>query len=186
MPQLRRCDPMTRRAAAPGREGAPPRWIPPILQQLRGYRPEWLQSDLLAGPGRSPPWRCRPRSPDPAIVGVPPEVGLYAAIFPTIAYAIFGSSRQPMVGPDSATCLVLASALLYPRRHGAGRAGHGGRGAGRHHRRALHPGGAARLGFIADFLFTAGAHGLSGRNRGRPDHRADRPTVRPSPSRPKA
>lgn len=103
---------MTRRAAAEAGGGAPLRWIPPILQQLHGYRPEWLGSDLLAG--LSVAAVALPTAiAYPAIVGVPPEVGLYAAIFPTIAYAIFGSSRQLMVGPDSATCLVLASALLY-------------------------------------------------------------------------
>lgn len=151
MPQSRRCGPMTRRAVAQTSGGTLLRWVPPILQQLHGYRPEWLGSDLLAG--LSVAAVALPTAiAYPAIVGVPPEVGLYAAIFPTIAYAIFGSSRQLMVGPDSATCLVLASALLYlgvtaPDQRVTVVAA-----------LAVITGvlcilaGAARLGFIADFL----------------------------------
>jgi len=47
------------------------------------------------------------------IAGVPAVVGIYAAIFPLIAYAFFGSSRQLMIGPDAATC-ILAAAILAP------------------------------------------------------------------------
>ena len=44
------------------------------------------------------------------ITGVPTEIGLYASIVPTLAYALFGpSSRYLIVGPDTATCLLLAS-----------------------------------------------------------------------------
>jgi high affinity sulfate transporter 1 len=46
-----------------------------------------------------------------ALTGVPPAVGLYASIFPMVAYAIFGPSRYLIVGPDTATCLLIASAL---------------------------------------------------------------------------
>jgi high affinity sulfate transporter 1 len=47
-----------------------------------------------------------------AIVGLPPEVGLYASILPLLGYALFGSSPQLVVGPDTATCTVVAAALL--------------------------------------------------------------------------
>ncbi len=47
------------------------------------------------------------------IAGVPAVIGMYAAIFPLIAYAFFGSSRQLMIGPDAATC-ILAAAILTP------------------------------------------------------------------------
>lgn len=46
------------------------------------------------------------------IVGVPSEIGLYACIAPTLAYALFGpSSRYLIIGPDTATCLLLAAAV---------------------------------------------------------------------------
>ncbi len=45
------------------------------------------------------------------LAGVPAVIGMYAAIFPLFAYALFGSSRQLMVGPDAATCMVMAAAL---------------------------------------------------------------------------
>ena len=46
-----------------------------------------------------------------ALMGLPPVYGLYASIFPMLAYALFGPSRFLIVGPDTATCLVVASAL---------------------------------------------------------------------------
>ena len=45
------------------------------------------------------------------LAGFPPVVGLYASIFPLIAYAIVGSSPQLIVGPDAATCALVAAAL---------------------------------------------------------------------------
>lgn len=46
------------------------------------------------------------------IVGVPSEIGLYATIVGGLAYALFGpSSRYLVLGPDTATCLVLAAAV---------------------------------------------------------------------------
>jgi high affinity sulfate transporter 1 len=45
------------------------------------------------------------------LAGFPPEVGLYSSILPLVAYAVFGSSRQLILGPDAATCAVIASAI---------------------------------------------------------------------------
>jgi len=46
------------------------------------------------------------------LVGVPTEIGLYASIFPTLAYALFGaSSRYLIVGPDTATALLLGTTI---------------------------------------------------------------------------
>lgn len=45
------------------------------------------------------------------LAGFEPVVGLYASILPLVAYALFGSSRQVIVGPDSATCAMVAVAL---------------------------------------------------------------------------
>jgi MFS superfamily sulfate permease-like transporter len=46
------------------------------------------------------------------IVGVSPVVGLYASIAPTLAYALFGPSRYLIVGPDTATCMLVAATLV--------------------------------------------------------------------------
>ena len=46
-----------------------------------------------------------------ALAGVPPVVGLWAAIVPLVAYALLGSSRQLSVGPESTTALMTAAVL---------------------------------------------------------------------------
>jgi len=45
------------------------------------------------------------------LAGFRPEVGLYSSLLPLVVYAIFGSSRQLIVGPDAATCAVIAAAI---------------------------------------------------------------------------
>ena len=45
------------------------------------------------------------------LAGFNPAVGLYASILPLIAYAIFGTSRQLIVGPDAAVCALVAGAI---------------------------------------------------------------------------
>lgn len=83
----------------------------PLWGQLRGYRIGWLRFDLLAG--LSVAAVALPTAiAYPAIMGLPPQVGLYAAILPAVGYALFGPSRRLMVGPDTATCMMVASALV--------------------------------------------------------------------------
>jgi high affinity sulfate transporter 1 len=82
----------------------------PILDQMRGYQMAWIKSDLAAGlsvAAVSLPTAIA----YPAIAGLPTETGLFATIFSLIGYALFGPSRQLMVGPDTATCIMLASIL---------------------------------------------------------------------------
>ncbi len=45
------------------------------------------------------------------LAGFAPVVGLYASILPLVAYAFIGSSPQLIVGPDAATCALVAAAL---------------------------------------------------------------------------
>jgi len=45
------------------------------------------------------------------LAGFRPEVGLYASVLPLVAYALFGTSRQLIVGPDAATCALVAAAV---------------------------------------------------------------------------
>ena len=46
------------------------------------------------------------------LIGFEPIVGLYAAILPLVAYALFGTSRQLIVNPDAATCAIFAATVL--------------------------------------------------------------------------
>jgi high affinity sulfate transporter 1 len=45
------------------------------------------------------------------LAGFSPAVGLYSSILPLLAYAIFGTSRQLIVGPDAATCALITAAV---------------------------------------------------------------------------
>jgi len=82
----------------------------PLLAQIREYRASWLKPDLAAG--LSVAAVSLPSAiAYPAIAGLPTEVGLFATIFALAGYALFGPSRQLMVGPDAATCIILAGVL---------------------------------------------------------------------------
>jgi high affinity sulfate transporter 1 len=84
--------------------------ILPILGQLSGYRTPALKSDIAAG--LSVAAVSLPSAiAYPAIAGLPTEVGLFATVFSLIGYALLGPSRQLMVGPDTGTCIMLASVL---------------------------------------------------------------------------
>jgi high affinity sulfate transporter 1 len=45
------------------------------------------------------------------LAGFPPAVGIYSAILPAVAYAVFGSSRQLIVNPDAAACAIVAATV---------------------------------------------------------------------------
>jgi high affinity sulfate transporter 1 len=79
----------------------------PIFGWLPSYRREWLLPDILAGVAV---WAVM--VPEgmaySGIVGVPPIMGLYTIIPPLIVYALLGSSRVLVVGPDTATGLISA------------------------------------------------------------------------------
>jgi len=84
--------------------------IAPGLVALAGYRASWLPKDIAAG--LSVAAIALPVGIAYAdLAGVPPVIGMYSAIFPLFAYALFGSSRQLMTGPDAATCIIVAAAL---------------------------------------------------------------------------
>jgi SulP family sulfate permease len=79
----------------------------PILGRIPAYRREWLLSDVFAGLAL---WAVMvPEGMAYAvIVGVPPIMGLYTIVPALIAYALLGTSRQLVVGPDTATGLISA------------------------------------------------------------------------------
>jgi len=45
------------------------------------------------------------------LTGVNAAVGLYSCVLPMIIYALFGTSKQLIVGPDAATCAVIAAVV---------------------------------------------------------------------------
>ena len=83
------------------------RQLLPVLGWLPAYRREWLLPDFLAGLAV---WAVM--VPEgmaySGIVGVPPITGLYTIVPPLIAYALLGTSRLLVVGPDTATGLISA------------------------------------------------------------------------------
>ncbi|MET0295737.1 MAG: SulP family inorganic anion transporter [Phenylobacterium sp.] len=82
----------------------------PLIDSLRSYRPAWLVQDLLAGLAVAAVGLPSAIA-YPGLAGLPPEVGLYAAIAAVLGYALFGSSRQLMTGPDAGTVMMLAAVL---------------------------------------------------------------------------
>jgi MFS superfamily sulfate permease-like transporter len=68
------------------------KWIPG-LQRIRTYNREWLSSELMAGLSVAAV---------ALLAGFPAVVGIYSCIFLPVAYALFGSSLQLVVNPDSA------------------------------------------------------------------------------------
>jgi sulfate permease, SulP family len=122
-----------------------------VFTSLRGYRPEWLRGDVVAG---LTVWAVLvPEALAYAsIAGVSPVVGLYAAPGALLLYAAFGSSRHLVVGPMAATAALSAAAV------GDVAAGDSGAFAALTVTLALTVGmlalaaGLLRLGFIATFI----------------------------------
>src|ERR1700752_2438535 len=86
------------------------RRIAPGLAKLLVYRRSDLSHDLIAG--LSVAAVALPVGVAYAqLAGFNPAVGLYSSILPLVAYAFFGSSRQLIVGPDAATCALVAAAV---------------------------------------------------------------------------
>jgi high affinity sulfate transporter 1 len=79
----------------------------PILDWASRYQRDWLMPDVLAGLAL---WAVMvPEGMAYAgIVGVPPIMGLYTIVPALLAYALLGTSRQLVVGPDTATGLISA------------------------------------------------------------------------------
>jgi len=84
--------------------------VAPGIPKLLSCTPTDLQHDLLAG--FSVAAVALPVGVAYAqLAGFNPAVGLYSSILPLFAYAIFGTSRQLIIGPDAAICALVASAV---------------------------------------------------------------------------
>src|SRR5205809_250540 len=84
--------------------------IAPGLTSLLSYQKSNLPHDLRAG--LSVAAVALPVGVAYAqLAGFNPAVGLYSSILPLVAYAIFGTSRQLIIGPDASTCALVAAAV---------------------------------------------------------------------------
>lgn len=95
------------------------RWLPG-LRLMRSYQRAWLRHDVVAGLVLTtmlvPVGIAYAEAS-----GVPRIYGLYATIVPLLAYAVFGSSRILVLGPDSALAGVILAVVMplsagHPRR----------------------------------------------------------------------
>jgi SulP family sulfate permease len=85
------------------------RWLP-IISWLPAYQRAFLRGDTL---GAATAWAIIvPESVAYAqIAGVPPQYAFYAAPLALAAYAVFGSSKQLIVGATSAAAILSAAAV---------------------------------------------------------------------------
>lgn len=82
----------------------------PGLQPLLKYRAADLPHDISAGlavAAVSIPVAIAYAE----IAGLSPSAGLYSSILPLIVYALAGTSRQMIIGPDAATCAMIAAVV---------------------------------------------------------------------------
>ena len=84
--------------------------IIPILQWLPNYQRGWLADDLIAG--TIVLFITVPQAIAYAfLAGLPPQAGLYAAIFSLLCYSMFGSSRALAVGPTAIIAMMTLEAV---------------------------------------------------------------------------
>ena len=148
----------------------------PVSGQLPRYRVPSARRDLLAGVTVAA--LALPSAMAYAeVAGLSPVNGLYALLLPTVAYALLGSSRQLIVGPEGSisTLVGVGGPAARGGRARRGRAGGDAGAAGRGVFRA-------RLGVAAGLarrlLLAPGAGRLHPRRRGRADHRPAREAAR--------
>ncbi|MGB5631308.1 MAG: solute carrier family 26 protein [Waterburya sp.] len=82
----------------------------PGLKKLLSYRSDWLRGDVLAGLTVAAYLipQCMAYG---ELAGVEPVAGLWAILPPMIIYALFGSSPQLSIGPESSTAVMTAAAI---------------------------------------------------------------------------
>ena len=87
------------------------RRVLPVTGELRGYRTPRARRDLVAGVTVAA--LAVPSAMAYAeVAGLSPVNGLYALLLPTVAYALLGSSRQLIVGPEGSISTLVAVAIL--------------------------------------------------------------------------
>jgi sulfate permease, SulP family len=123
----------------------------PVTRDLTHYRPPTGRTDLLAG--MTVAALAIPSAMAYAeLAGIPPVNGLYALLLPTVAYALLGSSRRLIIGPEGSLSALVAASVLALAASGSAEA------AELAALMALMVGGffalawVARLGWLADYL----------------------------------
>lgn len=82
----------------------------PALQWIPAYQKEWLTPDIIGG--LSAAAVVIPQAMGyAALAGLPVQVGLYASLFPMIAYALLGTSRVLSVSVTSTISLLTAATI---------------------------------------------------------------------------
>ncbi len=82
----------------------------PGVGVLRHYDRAWLRGDLIAGCTVAA-YLVPQVMAYATVAGLPPVVGLWTMIPALIVYAVFGSSRQMSIGPESTTALMTAATV---------------------------------------------------------------------------
>lgn len=125
------------------------RWMPG-LAALRTYQPSFLPHDLAAGLTLGAV--LVPVGLAYGEMAGMPLAGLYGSMLPLLAYALFGSSRQLVVGPDTAMSAIVAVILVPMALGDGGRLALLAAGLGVMVGLLCILAGLLRLGFVADFL----------------------------------
>jgi SulP family sulfate permease len=95
---------------APSRPGLLHR-ISPVSEVLSGYDRATLKLDFTAG--LTVAALALPSGIAYAeLAGLAPVAGMYALLLPTLAYALFGSSRQLIIGPEGSIAALVAAAIV--------------------------------------------------------------------------
>jgi SulP family sulfate permease len=83
----------------------------PVSRELPTYKGRTLRLDVISGVTVAA--LAIPSGMAYAeLAGLSPVVGLYALLLPALAYAVFGSSRQLVIGPEGSISALVATALL--------------------------------------------------------------------------
>src|SRR6185312_14442373 len=85
--------------------------IVPVAEHVPGYRGGTFGHDALAGITVAA-LALPAAMAYGELAGLSPVIGLYTLLLPAVAYAVFGSSRQVIVGPEGAIAAMVGAALI--------------------------------------------------------------------------
>jgi high affinity sulfate transporter 1 len=123
----------------------------PVTRDLRAYRTRTARSDLAAG--LTVAALAVPSGMAYAeVAGLQATAGLYALLLPTLAYALLGSSRQLIVGPEGSLSALVAVSVLAVASAGSARAGELAATLALLVAACFLLARAARVGWVADYL----------------------------------